>query len=144
MKLKLIRKSYTARTTTGELFIDDNFFCYTLEDTVRAAKIKVKAETAIPAATYKVNVTFSSRFNREMPMIFTESNGYELKSNGIIFKGIRLHGGNTHTNTEGCILVAHKKINNDTIQGTAEKDLTDKLKGVKNLTIEIVNEPQTE
>lgn len=141
MKLKLIRKNYTQNSTTGELFIDDEFFCYTLEDTVRAEGIKVKAHTAIPSGNYKVKVTMSSRFKREMPMIYSESNGFELKANGISFKGIRLHGGNTHANTEGCPLVAYRKLNNDTIQGTAERDLTKKL-GKEVHEIEIINEPQ--
>jgi hypothetical protein len=142
MILKLIRKQYTSRSTTGELFIDDKFFCYTLEDTVRAENIKVKGETAISKGVFKVKNSISSRFKREMPMIYNQPNGYELKAGGVVFKGIRLHGGNTHANTDGCVLVAYNKVNKDTIQGTAERDLTNKLKGVTNIIIEITNETQ--
>jgi len=138
-QLKVIRKWFSARTTIGELYIDGKFFCYTLEDTVRAEGIKVPAETAIPQGIYKVKVTMSSRFKRPIPMVFTESNGYELKNGGISFKGIRLHGGNTHTNTEGCILVAYRKVDANTIQGTAEKDLVSRLKVSTEITLEVIN-----
>src|SRR5690606_14304558 len=100
--LLLVRDTFTANSTTGRLYINGKYFCYTLEDVVRGYGIKVPGKTAIPAGTYQVMLTMSSRFNRLMPMLFTEENGYELKSGGISFKGIRLHGGNTHLNTEGC------------------------------------------
>jgi hypothetical protein len=138
-KLKIIRKWISARTTIGELYINDSFFCYTLEDTVRAYGIKVPRETAIPQGIYKVNVTRSTRFKRDLPMVFTESNGYELINGGISFKGIRFHGGNTHKNTEGCILVAYNKIDSNTIQGTAERDLVKELSNFNSITLEVVN-----
>ena len=116
------RNLYTAQATLGELYIDEQRICYTLEDTVRANGIKVKGHTAIPEGIYKMTSSFSNRFQREMIMLYTEPNKYELMRGGIQFKGIRVHGGNTHHNTEGCPLVAHNKINDSTIQGTAEKD----------------------
>ena len=39
-KVKIVRERYTARSTTGKLFINGKFICYTLEDTVRPAGIK--------------------------------------------------------------------------------------------------------
>lgn len=116
-----LRSIYTAQTTLGELHIDNSKVCYTLQDTVRPYGIKVKGHTAIPEGLYMMGVTYSNRFKRDMIMLYTEENGYELKQNGISFKGIRVHGGNTHKNTEGCPLVAFNKINDYTIQGTAEK-----------------------
>lgn len=139
MKLKLIRDTFTINTTIGKLYIDDVFFCYTLEDTARDEGIKIKGHTSIPRGEYKVKLTRSSRFKRVMPMVYTESNEYELKNKGISFKGIRIHGGNTHKNTEGCILVAKNKLNDYTIQGTMEKELVKKLTGVENITLEVVN-----
>ena len=139
MELKLIRDTFTINTTIGKLYIDDVFFCYTLEDTARDEGIKIKGHTSIPRGEYKVKLSHSSRFKRVMPMIYTESNEYELKNKGISFKGIRIHGGNTHKNTEGCILVAKNKLNDSTIQGTMEKELVKKLTGVENITLEVVN-----
>ena len=135
MKLKVVRESYTADTTIGKLYIDGEYFCYTLEDAVRDYGIKVEGRTAIPRGEYKVKISLSSRFKRVMPMVYTESNEYELKAKGISFKGIRIHGGNTHENTEGCILVAFNKLNDSTIQGTAEKKLVEKLKDIEEITL---------
>lgn len=125
--LQLKRKSYTLTSTVGDLYLNGERFSYTLEDTVRGRGIKIMAHTAIPEGTYKVKVSMSSRFKRNMPMIYTENNGYELKQNDIEFKGVRIHGGNTHNNTEGCVLVAKHKVNADTIYGTMERELTEKL-----------------
>lgn len=135
MKLKIIRESYTENTTIGKLYINDVFFCYTLEDASRDFGIKVKGKTSIPRGEYKVKLSKSNRFQRTMPMIYTEPNEYELKSKGISFKGIRMHGGNTHKNTEGCILVAKRKLNESTIQGTMEYELTRVLSNIKEITL---------
>ena len=132
---------FSARTTIGKLYINGEFFCYTLEDTVRAFGIKVPGETAIPEGEYKCNITHSRRFDRDLPMIYTEDNGYELINGGISFKGIRFHGGNTHRNTEGCILVAFNKIDKNTIQGTAERDLISKLNKANTISVEVRNKP---
>lgn len=139
-QLRLIRDTFTTKSTIGKLYVNDIFFCYTLEDVARAENVKIDGETAIPTGVYKVAISNSSRFRRPMPMIFTESNGYELKNKGISFKGIRIHGGNKPENTEGCILVAFNKGENS-IWGTAEKELVNKIQSFDNIGIEIINKP---
>ncbi|KKN55726.1 hypothetical protein LCGC14_0579360 [marine sediment metagenome] len=147
--IKIDRYLYTTRTTIGRLYLPNQdgiaSFCYTLEDTVRAYGIKVPGETALPEGIYRVNVTKSNRFKRLMPILYTETNGYEIKMGGIGFKGSRFHGGNTHKDTASCPLVAFNYINETRIQGTAEKSLTAKiqeylLKG--NVFVKITNLPQ--
>lgn len=137
MKLKLVREYFTPTETLGSLYIDGKFFCYTLEDKDRGLKQsnaladiqarKVKNQTAIPTGTYKVSVTPSNRFKRPMPLI------HDVKG----FEGVRLHGGNTHLNTEGCPLVARQRNVNKVhptikgimnwIFGSEEKRLTQLL-----------------
>lgn len=121
--IKVFRENKTENSTTGRMWLGDTDFCYSLEDITRPYGEKVKGKTAIPAGTYNWKVTWSNRFKRNMILIYNQ-NDLSLKANGISFKGIRIHGGNTHKNTEGCILVAYKKLNDDTIQGTAEKAVT--------------------
>lgn len=110
------------------MFIDDEYFCETLEDTARPIGVKVKKHTCLPAnVEMDVVITYSGRFKREMPLIRTDGQ-YTVKGGGISFKGARFHGGNTHTNTEGCPLVAKKRLNASTIQGTMERELTKRIK----------------
>ena len=125
--LEIIRDTYTLKSTSGLLYLNGEKICHTLEDTVRGIGIKIPKHTGIPEGEYKVKVTMSGRFKRLMPMVYTEKNGYEIIKNDISFKGVRLHGGNTSENTEGCPLIAFNKIDNDTIQGTAEHKLTERL-----------------
>lgn len=93
MKLRILRRERPGEATIGELYLDGEYFCWTLEDVVRAQKIQDR--TAIPAGTYKVVLNFSNRFQRKMPLVLNVPD----------FSGIRIHGGNTHLDTKGCPLV---------------------------------------
>lgn len=111
----LQRTDYRGLSTIGELVAPDgSVIGYTLEDVVRAWGVKDKGRTAIPATAgdslYRMSVTRSQRFGRDMPIIYTESDKVTLRSSGIGFKGVRIHGGNTHLNTDGCVLVAKERI----------------------------------
>ncbi len=129
MEINIYRHTYNTRgdrNIIGDLFINGEFFCYTLEDEKRADGLKVYGETAIPTGTYNVKVTRSNRFKRLMPLIIDVP----------MFSGIRIHGGNTSKDTLGCILVAfntdYKKI-----WRTAERYLTKELKDAESITITI-------
>jgi hypothetical protein len=93
--LKVIRTDFTSKYTMGKLYVDDQYFCNTLEDTVRESGVKVYGETAIPAGKYNVIITFSPKFKRELPLLLNVPN----------FEGIRIHNGSYPEDSEGCILV---------------------------------------
>lgn len=95
LELRVKRTDCTVRSTIGEFDIDGAPFCYTLEDVVRPAGVKVKGETAIPAGRYRVRNTYSPKFRRVMPQIMEVP----------MFDGIRIHGGNSSADTEGCLLL---------------------------------------
>ncbi len=94
------------QTTLGKLFLGDEFFCYTLEDTYRAEKIK--GETRIPEGTYfvdyrKYETDLTLKYRKKYPEWFT----YHLEIKNIEnFQGVYIHVGNYHYNTNGCLLVA--------------------------------------
>ena len=132
MELIVDRKTHTTDATQGTLSIDTGLnmqhICYTLEDARRATGVKIRGDTCIPAGRYRVGVSYSARFKRDMPMIYNCADLITLKNEGISFTGIRIHGGNTHKNTEGCLLVAYNIVNDTTIQGTAETEVTTLIK----------------
>jgi len=98
MILELIRKWFSDNSTIGELFVDGEWFCFSLEDVVRDG-IKVQGETAIPTGVYSVIINYSLRFKRDMPLLLNVPD----------FSGIRIHAGNTDEDTEGCILVGQER-----------------------------------
>ncbi len=98
MEIKLVRTEYTEESTIGHLSIDNQYFCYTLEDKVREGE-KIPGATAIPAGRYEITIDLSARFKRLMPHILEVPN----------FSGIRVHAGNDSGDTEGCILLGTSK-----------------------------------
>ncbi len=113
MDFKVTRKIYTDHSTRGQLSYEakergEQFLSCTLEDVVRPAGAeKVPGQTAIPAGKYELELSFSPHFNKTLPHIKDVPG----------FDGIRLHGGNTAVDTEGCVLVATHAISEDMIQG---------------------------
>lgn len=108
MKLTLKRIALRPTYTIGKLYIDDAYFCDTLEDTVRDTnksgkfdngEQKIKGKTAIPYGTYKIKWTYSPRFKKYTPQLMNVPS----------FEGIRVHAGNTSADTEGCLILGENK-----------------------------------
>ena len=129
MELKLIRKYRKTDYTIGILYVNNKYFCEILEDTDRGLKdsmsleeikkIKIKDQTCIPYGKYKVTVTYSPKFKRELPEILGVNS----------FSGIRMHRGNTTADTLGCILCGEKVVNGYLYNSTPyELELTSMLK----------------
>ncbi len=95
MKIELIRVMTANDATIGKMYIDGIDTCYTLEDIIRPEGEKVYGKTAIPHGRYRVDVTPSARFKRDLPILLDVPN----------FTGVRIHAGNTAEDTHGCILV---------------------------------------
>lgn len=101
MNLRLERLPNSLTCAFGNLYVDDKWFCFTLEDHVREIEgepveaWKIKGTTAIPRGEYEIRLTYSNRFKRTMPQLMNVPG----------FEGIRIHAGNTDADTDGCILV---------------------------------------
>ena len=65
MQIDLMRNVFTSNSTVGEMSINGQFQCYTLEDPVRP--VKIAGMTAIRAGSYEVLVSYSARFQRPLP-----------------------------------------------------------------------------
>ena len=98
MKLQVGRFKSKNKVTIGELWINDKFFCWTLEDEIRPVLAKIWGETAIPQGNYSVVLSYSNKFQEYMPEIINVPS----------FKGVRIHAGNTINDTHGCLLVGEK------------------------------------
>ena len=129
MELKLIRKYKAKNYCIGNLYIDNVFFCNTLEDKDRGLyetqslleiqSKKVYGQTAIPYGTYKIDMnTVSPKFKGrswakfcggKLPRLI-DVKGYE---------GVLIHVGNKAEDTLGCILVGENKIKGQVINSTA-------------------------
>lgn len=98
---------------------------FTLEDVVRETphqrveEWKVRGRTAIPMGIYDVAVTESAHFSAMAghPVILPEL----LNVPG--YAGVRIHGGNSAADTDGCILVAWHRLGPTRIQGSASADV---------------------
>ena len=108
MKLTLKRIALRPTYTIGKLYIDDVYFCDTIEDTVRdlnkngkfdKGETKVHSKTAIPYGTYEIKWTYSPRFKKYTPQLMNVPS----------FEGIRIHAGNTSADTEGCLILGKNK-----------------------------------
>ena len=128
MLIEVKRFEFKDTYTVGKMYIDNIYECYTLEDVVRTGA-KVNGQTAIPTGTYNVIINHSNRFNRDLPLLENVPN----------FTGVRIHSGNTSSNTEGCILVGTTWSGKDFIGNSkvAFNKLFEKLKKAKKVTIKI-------
>lgn len=127
MELTLNTKTKLPIKMIGELLINGKKFCDTLEDRERLVwsllpfrqllGTKILGTTAIPAGRYEVVLTYSNRFKRTLPLLLKVPQ----------FDAIRIHGGNTESDTEGCILIGKLDPKTQTIYGAKTLGLLDKL-----------------
>ena len=91
MQLTVIREISDSDSTIGQLSINGQPFCYTLE----LPEGDGGPGFCIPAGNYQVIITYSPAFQRPMPLLLNVPGRSE----------IRVHYGNDAKDTEGCILV---------------------------------------
>ena len=116
MEILIDRKYKMQNYTIGKLYINNQYFCDTLEDTERGLSSdmsiteiknkKVYGKTCIPSGLYTILYTYSPKYQRLMPLV-----------DGVKgFEGIRIHSGNTPEDSLGCILLGFNKEKGKVLQ----------------------------
>ena len=131
-KLFHLKRDFAGEDTTlGSLITPEGLiFGWTLEDKIREKKIK--GVTCIPETkggdTYHLGIRQSPKYG-EVVVIYTRKEGdvYILEYGGMRFDYILIHGGNTHKDTDGCVLLA-KNRNGLSIQGSLKKEIAESVK----------------
>lgn len=96
VEMILIRDNIIGDAVLGSLLIGGQKICDTLEN----------KKYLLPYGDYKLNVSKSPTFGRELPLIFND----KVKMQ----RGFRIHAGNTASDSRGCLLVGFGRVN-DTI-----------------------------
>ena len=130
LELLLDRKYKKETYTIGNLYVDGEWFCNTLEDKDRGLsqtmpleeikKAKVYGETAIPTGRYEVRMDivspkyngvkwYKDNFGGRMPRLESVKG----------FSGILIHSGNTALDSNGCILVGMNKAKGKVLDSRA-------------------------
>lgn len=94
MQIDIFRKIKSAHSTIGELWVDDQFECYVLEPSDTPVH---PGHPCITAGTFKVELTFSPKFQFVTPELMGVPNRTD----------IRIHKGNRPLDSLGCFLVGN-------------------------------------
>ena len=122
MELILKRIALRSEYTIGKLYVDGEYVCDTIEDTVRDldkdgkfanGEVKIPGKTAIPYGRYEITMkvkspkysnfskySWAKKYDGYLPRLLNVSN----------FEGVLLHPGNTSSESAGCILTGENKV----------------------------------
>lgn len=121
MELALLRNTSGRDFTTGRLYVNGVFECYTLEDEKR--NIKVHGETRIDDGTYEIklrkeggmHVAYLKKFGETFHLGMLELQSVKN------FLYVYFHIGNDDDDTDGCILVGRTVDHTKGFVGESEK-----------------------
>jgi hypothetical protein len=110
--IKVLRTKQGMHSTLSEIYLNNQFVCYGLENIPRP--VKIRGETAIPAGRYPLG------FNREGGMNGRYYDDYPNLHRGMLeicdipnFSYVYFHKGNSYKQTAGCILVGAQYVLED-------------------------------
>lgn len=122
MELTLKRIALRSEYTIGKLYVNGEYVCDTIEDTVRDldkdgkfanGEVKISGKTAIPYGRYEVTMKVKSpKYSN-----FTKYS-WAKKYDGYLprllqvphFDGVLIHVGNSALDSEACVLVGENKV----------------------------------
>jgi hypothetical protein len=132
MTLRVQREPTMNFKTFGALYLNNVWFCWTLEDALRPLSEKVPGATAIPPGAYQVRMSMSNRFKVVLPEVLAVPG----------FSGVRIHAGNTIEDTEGCLLVGRARGAAGVLESRAAlTPLLERMTSADALSLVVVNPP---
>lgn len=106
MRTKILRVAEGKQSTLSQLYIDNVFQCYLLEDKIRS--IKIPKQTAIPTGNYTLRLNTWGGMNAEYRQKFPKLHKGMIEINGLPnFSFVYIHIGNTYRQTAGCPLCGY-------------------------------------
>jgi len=116
MNLVLTRLKDNGVSTIGRLEVD-SLRLYTIEDTYRTEKIW--GQTRIPAGIYEIELRVEGLKHKKYSKKYSFHEGMLWLRNVPGYEYVLMHIGNSVKDTNGCILVGSKILNDDYITGSA-------------------------
>lgn len=122
MELRLKRIALRSEYTIGKLYVDGEYVCDTIEDTVRDldrdgkfanGEVKIPGKTAIPYGRYEVTMKVKSpKYSNFTKYSWAKKyDGYLPRLLNVPhFDGVLIHVGNSALDSEACVLVGENKV----------------------------------
>ena len=122
MELTLKRIALRSEYTIGKLYVNGEYVCDTIEDTVRDldkdgkfanGEVKIPGKTAIPYGRYEITMKVKSpKYSNFSKYSWAKKyDGYLPRLLNVYqFDGVLMHVGNSALDSEGCIIVGENKV----------------------------------
>lgn len=122
MELTLKRIALRSEYTIGKLYVDGEYVCETIEDTVRDldkdgkfanGEVKIPGKTAIPYGRYEITMKVKSpKYSNFAKYSWAKKyDGYLPRLLNVPhFDGVLIHVGNSALDSEACVLVGENKV----------------------------------
>ena len=122
MELILKRIALRNEYTIGKLYVDGEYVCDTIEDTVRDldkdgkfanGEVKIPGKTAIPYGRYEITMKVKSpKYSNFTKYSWAKKyDGYLPRLLNVPhFDGVLIHVGNSALDSEACVLVGENKV----------------------------------
>ena len=122
MELTLKRIALRSEYTIGKLYVDGEYVCDAIEDTVRDldkdgkfanGEVKIPGKTAIPYGRYEITMKVKSpKYSNFSKYSWAKKyDGYLPRLLQVPhFEGVLIHVGNSALDSEACVLVGENKV----------------------------------